>query len=292
MGYIGAPLTRREMKVFNRIGPLQAFLREQRLEGKSIGLVPTMGALHRGHTSLIEASRANSDLTICSLFINPTQFNDPLDLAKYPRDLASDKQLLTEAGCQVLFAPENSDMYGKPSQIHFDFGELDKVLEGKFRPGHFSGVALVVSKLFNIVSPDHAYFGCKDYQQFRIISVLTKELKFNLNLHCLPTIREEDGLALSSRNLRLNTDERKKASSLFRNLSAAREALLDGAPWPDIRSRAEENLRTIPGVKLEYFELADKTTLNPGKPGDMENGILLIAAFVGTVRLIDNLHIK
>lgn len=286
------PKYARKMKVFTRIGPLRAFLDEQKFSGKSIGLVPTMGALHSGHTSLVQASRANGDFTVCSLFVNPAQFNDPADLAKYPRDLAADERLLSSAGCQALFAPDVAEMYRQSSQTRFDFGQLDKVLEGKFRPGHFSGVALVVSKLFNIFHPHRAYFGHKDYQQFKIISMINQDLNFDIELHCLPTIREPDGLAMSSRNVRLNPDERQHASSLFRNLTSAREALLKGMSWQAVREKAEKNLQSSGMIRLEYLELADKDTLQTDKLDNLGNGILLIAAIVGAVRLIDNLPIK
>jgi pantoate--beta-alanine ligase len=280
------------MKVFTRIGPLQAFLAGQKSAGKSVGLVPTMGALHSGHTSLVEASCANGDFTVCSLFVNPTQFNDPRDLEKYPRDLPADISLLTQAGCQALFAPENSEMYRRPSQVNFDFRTLDKILEGKYRPGHFSGVALVVAKLFNIFRPHQAYFGRKDFQQFKIISIINDDLDFGVRLHCLPTIREADGLAMSSRNMRLNAGERKQAVLLYQNLSIARQALLDGEPWERVQSQASENFKAAQGVKLEYFELADIDTLATDNQKNLDHAILLVAAFVGSVRLIDNLPIS
>jgi pantoate--beta-alanine ligase len=279
------------MKVFTRIGPLQAFLEEQRIAGNSIGLVPTMGALHSGHTSLVEASCASGDFTVCSLFVNPAQFNDPRDLEKYPRDLPADIDLLTKAGCKALFAPEDSEMYRRSSQVHFDFGHLDKVLEGKYRPGHFSGVALVVAKLFNIFRPHQAYFGRKDFQQFKIISIINDDLDFGVRLHCRPTVRESDGLAMSSRNMRLNVSERKQAAILYQNLTIARKALLEGVPWQKVQSRATENFRAARGVRLEYFELADTETLAMGEVKDLDSAILLVAAFVGAVRLIDNLQI-
>jgi pantoate--beta-alanine ligase len=278
------------MEFFTRIGPLQAFLNQQRIAGKSIGLVPTMGALHRGHMSLIEASLRNGDFTVSSLFVNPTQFNDPGDLERYPRDLAKDKVLLEKAGCDVLFAPDTAEMYAHKSRVTFDFGQLDKILEGKFRPGHFGGVGLVVSKLFNIVRPDAAYFGRKDFQQFKIISTINDDLNFGIALHCLPTVREDDGLAMSSRNLRLGAAERKLAATLYENLSSARKALLDGTSWDKVQAQVKENFRATTGITLEYFELADSDTLST-ELKNPANGILLIAAVVGTVRLIDNLLI-
>src|SRR6478735_2463281 len=199
------------MEIFKEIGPLRAYLRSQKKGQSTVGLVPTMGALHTGHLTLIKEAKAENDLTVCSIYVNPTQFNNASDLAKYPRLLEKDSQLLKEAGCDVLFAPENSEMYASPSELKLEFGQLDKILEGKFRPGHFSGVGLVVSKLFNIVKPDRAYFGQKDFQQFAIISKLNEELLFGISLKAVYIVREEDGLAMSSRNLRLSSEERKKA---------------------------------------------------------------------------------
>jgi pantoate--beta-alanine ligase len=276
------------MEVFKRIGPLKAFLDDQRSRGSSVGLVPTMGALHQGHISLIEASRKNGDFTVCSLFVNPTQFNDPQDLKKYPRNLALDEAMLRNNGCKALFAPDVDEMYEQDHRLQFEFGEIGHVLEGKFRPGHFSGVALVVSKLFNIVRPAHAYFGCKDYQQFRIISLLNEEMKFGIKLHGMPTVREPDGLAMSSRNALLSPEERRQAPNLFRCLLKARKDLLSGIPWTEVRTHALANLA---GVRLDYFELVSKTTLD-GTPQKLGDCILLIAAHFGNVRLIDNLPIS
>ena len=157
------------MEIFKKIAPLKVYLGEIRRSGKTIGLVPTMGALHNGHIALINASKAQNSYTICSIYVNPMQFNNPADLQKYPRSLEQDIKLLEAAGCDALFYPDNEDMYEGKSVLKFDFGDLDKVMEGKYRPGHFSGVALVVSKLFNIVNPDNAYFGQKDWQQFAVI---------------------------------------------------------------------------------------------------------------------------
>src|SRR5688500_4628457 len=196
------------MEIFKQIAPLQAYLKHLKLSGKSVGLVPTMGALHAGHISLINASKAENDVTVGSIFVNPIQFNNQNDLLKYPRTLNKDIELLEEAGCNVLFSPENTEMYPERSTVTLDFGPLDKIMEGEFRPGHFSGVALVVSKLFNIVKPDHAYFGQKDWQQFAIIQKLTEELNFDVSLRSIATLRESDGLALSSRNLRLDSEQR------------------------------------------------------------------------------------
>lgn len=281
------------MEIFEEIEPLRAFLKGKREALKSIGLVPTMGALHDGHLALIRASKAENEVTVSSIYINPTQFNNQADLDKYPRTREADIKLLEAEGCDVLFAPQNAEMYSENQSLIFDFGTLDKVLEGKFRPGHFSGVALVVSKLFNIVQPDMAYFGQKDYQQFQVINRLKEELKFSIQLRSVPIIREKSGLALSSRNQRLSEQDKRNALFLYETLSEAKAQLLNGASFSKVRLEAEARVKKYEGVKLEYFELANKNTLQElGDIRDFKNGILLIAAFVNEVRLIDNMLLE
>ena len=279
------------MHIFREIEPLKAHLHQQHLSHCTIGLVPTMGALHPGHLGLVRASNRENNVTICSIFVNPTQFNNPADLDNYPRTLERDFDLLQEALCDVVFCPSIQEMYPQASQVKFDLGRLDKIMEGEFRPGHFSGVALVVSKLFNIVKPDAAYFGQKDYQQFKIISRLVHELKFDLKLVCIPIVREADGLAMSSRNLRLNKDERMRATVLFQCLQRSREGLLQSKPFSVLKDEActlcEKN-----DIKLEYLVLADRENLTlSGNDTNVGDCILLIAAYVGEVRLIDNIFI-
>jgi pantoate--beta-alanine ligase len=277
------------MEIFKTIAPFRAFLKEIRGTGKSIGLVPTMGALHKGHLALIRTSQGQNSLTVCSIYVNPTQFNNPGDLQKYPRTLDKDVELLEKVGCDVVFCPDNDEMYEGKSQLNFDFSGLDKVMEGRFRPGHFSGVALVVSKFFNIVLPDNAYFGQKDWQQFAIIKTVVKELKFNIQLHSIPTYREHDGLAMSSRNLRLNDAQREKATVFYHALKAAKDQLNNGKDVQAVKLLVNNIINDTPGVRLEYFEVADSTNLNVL---DFVNGakkpILCIAGYVGDVRLIDN----
>jgi pantoate--beta-alanine ligase len=280
------------MQIFTEISPLKAFLRDARKAGKTIGLVPTMGALHRGHLSLIEASKRSNDITVSSIFVNPTQFNNATDLLKYPRTLDKDTELLQQVHCDVLFAPETHELYPQQSTLKLDFGHLDKVMEGEFRPGHFSGVGLVVSKLFNIVEPDNAYFGQKDWQQFAVISKLVEELNFPLKLHSVATLREHDGLALSSRNLRLTPAQRLLANVFFQALSLAQKQLLANEPIQKVR----ENVKLLVGqahdVRLEYFEVADSKNLNLlGSVDRATSPILCIAGFVGEVRLIDNMFL-
>lgn len=280
------------MQIFHKIAPLRAFLAEQRRHGKTIGLVPTMGALHEGHLSLISVARSQSDLTVATVFVNPAQFNNSSDLKNYPRTLEKDTELLEKVGCDVLFAPETTEIYPVETTLTFDFGTLDKVMEGKFRPGHFSGVALVVSKLFHIVEPDTAFFGQKDWQQFAVISRLVSELNFNIKLQSVPTFRSKEGLALSSRNMRLTPAQREIALVLYQSLTDAKTQLLSGVPVDVVQRNVEARFSGLEGVSLEYFEVADSanlTLLNNVK--EAASPILCIAAFVGEVRLIDNMFL-
>ncbi len=275
------------MEVFNEIEPLKAFLKDKRTTC-SIGLVPTMGALHAGHSSLIQFSKQENQLTVTSIFVNPVQFNNPKDLEKYPRMLEHDINMLCKAGCDVLFVPDTQEMYKQPSTIQFDFGHLDKILEGKFRPGHFSGVAIIVSKFFHIVQPNIAYFGQKDFQQFKVIEKLVNELQFDLLLRPVPIFREADGLAMSSRNLRLNETERKKAIVFYESLLFAKQMLLQGKMISQVKELVKQKCELVEGVRLEYFEMVSSENLL-AQDIVTEKSILLIAGFVGEVRLIDNL---
>lgn len=280
------------MQVFNEIAQLKAFIRAKKQEGKSIGLVPTMGALHAGHLSIIEASKAENDFTVCSIYVNPTQFNNPADLQKYPRTLDKDTKSLEKVECDVLFCPVNNEMYETKNFLTFEFGHLDKVMEGRFRPGHFSGVALVVSKLFNIVEPDRAYFGQKDWQQLVIIRQLVEELKFNLELRTVPTFREPDGLAMSSRNQRLTPAEREKAVVFYQALIAARKSLKSGESFDAVSAMVREIVESNDLISLEYFEIAESKNLNLlDNVNAAEHPIMCIAGFVGEVRLIDNMFL-
>lgn len=280
------------MQIFKEIAPLKAFLRAKRAEGKSIGLVPTMGALHDGHLKLISASKTANDITVCSIFVNPTQFNNAADLQKYPRTLDKDTNLLEKVECDAVFSPEPTEIYPEETVVRFDFGALDKVMEGRFRPGHFSGVALIVSKLFHIVGPDNAYFGQKDWQQFVIISHLVKELNFDLTLEVVPTHREPDGLAMSSRNTRLTQTERAEAVVFFNALSYAKSALKNGAYVEDVSKKVREMVEKKDFITLEYFEIADSKNLNIiDNVKAADRPIMCIAGFVGDVRLIDNMFL-
>jgi pantoate--beta-alanine ligase len=281
------------MQIFREIHLLKAFLAEKRLQGNSIGFVPTMGALHEGHLSIVRSSINENSVTVCSIFVNPTQFNNQKDLEKYPRTIETDTKLLEKVGCDALFCPDVETMYSAKNVIQFDFGHLDKVMEGKFRPGHFSGVALIVSKLFHIVEPDIAYFGQKDWQQFAIIRRLTQDLNFNVKLKSIPTVREQNGLAMSSRNMRLTEKQKEKALILYHTLQKAQLLLKKGTPITEVKKNYVEPLfQKDTEIKLEYFELVDSenlTSLN----NVQESGtpILCMAAFVGEVRLIDNMFL-
>lgn len=278
------------MEIFKQIAPLKSFLEEHRRAGKSIGLVPTMGALHAGHVALIETSKAQNHLTVCSIYINPTQFNNAVDLQKYPRTLESDTRLLEKTGCDIVFCPDNEEMYRQPSTLTFDFGSLDKVMEGKFRPGHFSGVAIVVAKLFNIVQPTQAYFGQKDWQQFAVISQLTEELRFGVLLNGVPTLREKDGLAMSSRNLRLTKLQRPYAIVFYNALLSARSMLKGGESILKVKERVKELVEVDPEIKLEYFEVTDSKNLTVLENVEAsDKPIMCIAGYVGEIRLIDNM---
>lgn len=281
------------MKIFKEISPLREHLHDLRLSGKTIGLVPTMGALHKGHLSLISASKRQNDVTVCSVFVNPTQFNNPADLIKYPRTLEKDTELLKQVQCDVMFCPDDGEMYRNQSQIKLAFKPLDEVMEGAFRPGHFSGVALVVSKLFNIVLPDHAYFGQKDWQQFTIIKRLVIDLDFPVKVVSVATLREDDGLALSSRNLRLDAEARSHATVFFKALSLAKTALRKKTSIREVKEQVKAVVEKEHGVRLDYFEVADSENLNL-----LENvegttrPIMCIAGYVGDVRLIDNMFVN
>jgi pantoate--beta-alanine ligase len=280
------------MEIFKEITPLRAFLDKAKMAGKSIGLVPTMGALHQGHISLINASKAANALTVASIYVNPAQFNNPQDLSRYPKSIDTDLHMLRTAGNDVVFYPEDAEMYPEPSKIQFSFGELDRVMEGTFRPGHFSGVALVVAKLFNIIRPDNAYFGQKDWQQFAIIRQLVRELKFNCGLHSLPIVRESDGLAMSSRNQRLTPPQRLAATALFESLELAKAALKRGDNVEAVKMAVRDFFKQRPEIQLQYFELADSNNLT--LLSRVENSIpaiLCIAAFAGEIRLIDNMFL-
>lgn len=277
------------MQLFHTISSLKSFLASQRLLGKSIGFVPTMGALHEGHLSLINKAKSETDLTVCSIFVNPTQFNNSHDLAVYPRTLEADCSLLERVACDVVFAPSADEMYPQMPTMTFDFGDLERVMEGAFRPGHFNGVGIVVSKLFHIVQPDKAFFGQKDLQQCAIVNQLIHNLSFDLEFVVCPTQRETDGLAMSSRNRNLSPEQRSIAPVLYKALQKGRDLLLSGQSSVQVKQAIEESLGNIQAIELEYFEIADKNTLAPIQEYLPEKTALCIAAYLGKTRLIDNI---
>jgi pantoate--beta-alanine ligase len=286
------------MEVFTSVKSLRQFLDQQILQQKTIGLVPTMGALHKGHISLIEAAKKSNNIVVCSVFVNPTQFNNPEDLAKYPRTFEADRAMLENAGCSAVFAPSVEEMYPEQPVVKMNFGALETVMEGASRPGHFNGVGIVVSKLFNIVRPHRAYFGQKDLQQVSVVRQLVSDLAFGLELIICPTIREADGLAMSSRNARLNAAERAIAPQIYRILSASGDGLRAGRQVSEVNSWAKSEFEKIKELTLDYFEVIDIKTLLPvekigpaGGPAGSPAGsnAICVATFLGPVRLIDNI---
>lgn len=249
-----------------------------------------MGALHQGHISLLEQARSQAGITICSIFVNPTQFNDPADLEKYPRPITADIAKLEQAGCDVLFNPEVNEMYAGNEHWHLEIGELERLLEGKFRPGHYQGVTQVVYKLFNIVKPDVAFFGQKDYQQVLVIRRMAELMHLPVKLVMCPILRDPDGLAMSSRNVHLSADERQQALILSKTLYWLK-ANFDAGRIPALTNEAEGMIRSHPGVELEYLEIADGDNLHPANQ-NTRNIVALVAARVGKTRLIDNLIIR
>jgi len=275
-----------DLKIFTTKKTLGQYLLQTRASGNTIGFVPTMGALHAGHLSLIEQAQQFNDEVVCSIFVNPSQFNDPKDLEKYPRTIEADIKMLEQVKCDVLFNPEVDEIYDDNEQWHLNTGELEHLLEGKFRPGHYQGVTQVVFKLFNIVKPDTAYFGQKDYQQFLIVSKMVDLLSMPVKLVMCPIRREEDGLAMSSRNIQLTTDNRLHALILSKTLNWVKDNF-ESAPISELKTAAEQMIGTEPDVELEYFEIADGDTLHQATE-KTKNIIALVAARVGKTRLIDN----
>lgn len=280
------------MKVINTIRELQALLGSYRAEGKRIGFVPTMGALHDGHASLVARSVKENDITVVSVFVNPTQFNDKNDLKNYPRTLDADCALLERVGAAVVFAPSVEEMYPTEDTRRFSFAPLDTVMEGACRPGHFNGVAQIVSKLFYAVNPDRAYFGEKDFQQLAIIREMVRQLSLDVEIVGCPIVREEDGLAMSSRNTLLSEDERERAltisSTLFASVDFAKVNTLEAT-----KAFVEDMINDTPGLELEYYQIVDGNTLQEiAEWGDSDYVVGCIALFCGNVRLIDNIKYK
>ena len=280
------------MQIYSNPKLLRSYISEQRIQGKIIGLVPTMGALHQGHLELVRESLRNDDITICSIYVNPVQFNDQQDLKNYPRDLDRDLEFLKRLNCDAVFCPNDEVMYPSPPTLSVNFGELENVMEGRYRPGHFSGVAIVVSKLFNIVRPDRAYFGEKDWQQLIIIKQLVEDLNFPLEIVGVPIFREVDGLAMSSRNKRLSEAQRNVAGELYQTLLVVKQELEKHTTIEKACKHGSEYLEQFPLIQLEYLEVVDANTLDSATQvlGTKPLTICL-AAFLGEVRLIDNMQV-
>ena len=277
------------MKVINTISELRQELSLLREAGKSIGFVPTMGALHQGHASLVKRAVEENDASVVSVFVNPTQFNDKNDLKNYPRDLHADCELLEAIGTTLVFAPEVEEMYPEPDTRTFGFAPLDTVMEGACRPGHFNGVAQIVSKLFYAVEPDKAYFGEKDFQQLAIIRAMVKQLNINVEIVGCPIVREADGLALSSRNMLLTAEERQRALTISRTLFASVEYAASHT-LAETKAFVEEAINATEGLQLEYFQIVDGDTLQQiDNWADSNYRVGCIALFCGKIRLIDNI---
>ncbi|MDB5010004.1 MAG: pantoate--beta-alanine ligase [Mucilaginibacter sp.] len=278
------------MRTFTTKTELQQYLAETRANGKTIGLVPTMGALHEGHISLIQQAQQYCDIVVCSIFVNPTQFNDPADLEKYPRPIQSDIEKLEKINCDVLFNPPVTEVYAGNEQWHLNIGELENLLEGKSRPGHYQGVTQVVCKLFDLIKPDIAFFGQKDYQQFLVISQMVKLLNLPVRLIMCPIQREPDGLAMSSRNIHLTATDRQHALVLSKTLNWVKENF-DSQKLPELKKSAEAVINNVPDVELDYFEIVNSNNLHQADQ-TTNNVIALVAAKVGKTRLIDNVVIR
>lgn len=261
-------------------------------KNEKIGFVPTMGALHQGHLDLVQKSLENTDTTLVSIFVNPTQFNNPEDFKKYPNTLAEDLKKLESVGVDYVFVPNVETMYPDKAELKLDFGFVERVLEGEFRPGHFNGVGLVVSKLFHAIRPHVAFFGQKDLQQVAVIKRLVKDLSFPIELEIVSTRREEDGLAMSSRNLRLSSEERKQALILIHSLKKAKKELFEGKSWLEIQKEIEQDFLQVPLAKLDYFELVNPDTFeSQSEFSPAKKSSICVAAYLGEIRLIDNLPI-
>jgi pantoate--beta-alanine ligase len=279
------------MKKIESIKELQHTLNEVRNKG-SIGFVPTMGALHEGHLSLVKQSVSENTLTVVSVYVNPTQFNDRNDLNRYPRDIDKDMYLLKTTGCDIVFAPTDEEMYPEPDTRIFDFGALEKVMEGAHRPGHFNGVGQIVSKLFDAVMPHSAYFGLKDFQQLAVINKLVDDNAYPIKIVPCAIIREHDGLAMSSRNALLLPEKRKAAPLIFKTLQEVASKSKTNS-IEALKKYVETRFRENSELRLEYFEIVDNKTLQPlTNFGPTTPSTACIAVFAGKVRLIDNIQLN
>ena len=280
------------MEVISKISQLRERLSQLRNEGKSIGLVPTMGALHEGHASLVRRSVKENDVTVVRVFLNPTQFNDPKDLERYPRTLEADCRLLDECGADIAFAPSVKEIYPEPDTRQFSYPPTDSVMEGAMRPGHFNGVCQIVSKLLSYVEPDRAYFGEKDYQQIAVIRRMVDDLGFKLQIVPCPVVRQSDGLALSSRNTLLSDEERVTAANIYRILDKSRSL---GLTVQETHDYVVGEINSIPGLTVQYFSIVDGDSLADVTSWDEAPSVVgCITVFCGTkpIRLIDHIRYK
>jgi pantoate--beta-alanine ligase len=280
------------MIIFKKAGTLSSYLENQRKKSRGIGFVPTLGALHEGHISLLQEAARHDALKVCSIFVNPTQFNDPKDYEKYPVTIDQDIYKLEKNGCDILFLPAVSEIYpsGTRQQKHYELGYLETILEGEHRPGHFQGVCMVMERLLSIVRPDNLYMGQKDFQQCMVIARLIAEMnmKDKIHLNICPVLRESDGLAMSSRNMRLNPEERAQATALHETLMFLKTNI-DKGSLADIKKQAADKL-SEKGFKVDYVEIADQTTLKSLNEWDArKDAVGLVAAHLHEVRLIDNM---
>ena len=280
------------MLIIHKISELNSQLQRERQQGHTIGLVPTMGALHDGHASLVKRSVSENDVTVVSIFLNPTQFNDKKDLERYPRTLDADCKLLEQCGAQIAFAPSVEEIYPKPDTRTFSYPPTDSVMEGAMRPGHFNGVCQIVSKLFSYTNPDRAYFGEKDYQQIAVIKRMVEDLGFKLSIVPCPVIREESGLAMSSRNTLLSAEEHTLAANIYRVL---KESLKLDCSVQQTEDYVVENINAIDGLTVQYFSIVDGDTLAEiSSWQDAESIVGCITVFCGAkpIRLIDHIRYK
>lgn len=280
------------MKLFQTLTEIRSYVQLLKQNGKKAGFVPTMGALHQGHMSLVKLARQENDIVICSVYVNPIQFNNPDDLVKYPRTLEADMAMLEAAGCDVVFAPSDREMYPEPDKTVYDFGMLDKVMEGRFRPGHFNGVAIVVRRLLEITQPDVAYFGEKDFQQLCIIREMVKMISLPVRIVSCPIVREPDGLAMSSRNQRLLPEERTVAPLLYLALQKAAAHYADFTP-AELQQMIIADIEQNSLFRVEYVEIVDMDSLMPVPTWSGSRRIIVcLAVYLGQVRLIDNIMLK
>jgi len=280
------------MLIFNTKKELATHLSGLRENGKRIGLIPTMGALHQGHISLLDYIKEFCDIRVCSIFVNPTQFNNLEDLEKYPRPIEKDIKKLEQAKCDVLFMPEVDEMYAEGEEWHINLEGIDSILEGAFRPGHFQGVTQVVSKLFNIIKPDVACFGQKDYQQYLVIKKMVQLLDLPVEIKACPIIREESGLAMSSRNVRLSDEGRQQALSIYKSLNYLKQHITCNS-FEKIRIEAIQLLKEAGEMELEYFEICNPEDLKIVANCEVNNTVIaLVAVWIDGVRLIDNMLIE